>query len=75
MPAVDVHELHLTVGDAVLVGGLEHEGELVANVLGLEGHAVVVVGALEHLGDRREVYSERDVVVALVAAEPARTRL
>ena len=49
-----------------LTGRLEHEGEGVASVLGLEGDDVVVSGALEHLGDGREVEAEGDGAVAAV---------
>lgn len=52
------------VGNAILSLGLEHEGEGVALVLGLEGHDVVVAGALEDLGHVGRVEAEGDGAVA-----------
>ena len=52
------------VGNAILALGLEHEGEGVALVLGLEGHDVVVAGALEDLGHVGGVEAEGDGTVA-----------
>ena len=39
---VEVHQLHLVVGDLLLVGRLEHEGDGVGLVLGLDGDDVVI---------------------------------
>ena len=42
MLLVEVHQLHLIVGDLLLVGGLEHEGHVVSLVLGLDSDDVVI---------------------------------
>ena len=39
---VKVHQLHLVVGDLLLVGALEHEGDGVSLVLSLNSDDVVV---------------------------------
>ena len=39
---VEVHQLHLVVGDLLLVGALEHEGDGVSLVLSLNSDDVVV---------------------------------
>ena len=44
---VKVHQLHLVVGDLLLVGALEHEGDRVSLVLSLNSDDVVVGGAPE----------------------------
>ena len=51
------------VGNAILSLGLEHEGEGVSLVLGLEGHDVVVAGALEDLGHVGRVEAKGDGAV------------
>lgn len=60
-------------GSTMLTGRLEHEGEGVASILGLEGDDVVVAGALEDLGDRGKVEAERDGAVAAVVLESLAT--
>ena len=47
MLLVEVHQLHLVVGHFLLVGGLEHEGDGVRLVLGLDGDDVIIGGAPE----------------------------
>lgn len=42
MLLVEVHQLHLVVGDLLLVGALEHEGDGVSLVLSLNSDDVVV---------------------------------
>ena len=42
---VEVHQLHLIIGDLLLVGGLEHEVDGVSLVLGLNGDDVVIGSA------------------------------
>ncbi len=44
---VQIHQLHLVVGDLLLVGGLEHEGDVVGLVLGLHGDDVIISCASE----------------------------
>ena len=39
---VEVHQLHLVVGDLLLVGALEHEGYSVPLVLSLDGDDVII---------------------------------
>ena len=53
----------------MLTRALEHEGESVALVLGLEGDRIIVARALEHLLDRLEVEAERQGAVAAVVLE------
>lgn len=50
-------------------GALEHEGDGVAAIVGLEGDDVVVAGALEHLGHVVEVHSHGKIAVAAVVLE------
>ena len=42
MLLVQVHQLHLVVGHFLLVRGLEHEGDGVRLVLGLDGDDVII---------------------------------
>ena len=44
MLLVQVHQLHLVVGHFLLVRGLEHEGDGVRLILGLDGDDVVIRG-------------------------------
>ena len=39
---VEVHQLHLVVGDLLLVGRLEHEGDIIGLILGLDGDDVII---------------------------------
>ena len=51
---VQVHQLHLVVGDLLLVGALEHEGYSVPLVLSLDGDDVIIGGA-----PGKSIYSQR----------------
>ena len=42
MLLVEVHQLHLVVGDLLLVGRLEHEGDIIGLILGLDGDDVII---------------------------------
>ena len=42
MLLIKVHQLHLIVRDLLLVGRLEHEGDVVSLVLGFHGDDVIV---------------------------------
>jgi hypothetical protein len=53
-----------------LTGRLEHEGDGVGPVVGLDGDDVVVSGAAEHLGHVVEVHAHGEVAVAAVVLEP-----
>lgn len=66
---VDVHKLEVVLGDAVVVGGLEGEAELIRGIVGPEGEDVLVLGGAEDLGQRGEVHAESDVTVAAIRAE------
>ena len=48
---VKVHQLHLVVGDLLLVGALEHEGDGVSLVLSLDSDDVVV-GSTPRMQDK-----------------------
>ena len=48
---VEVHQLHLVVGDLLLVGALEHEGDGVSLVLSLDSDDVVV-GSTPRMQDK-----------------------
>lgn len=61
--AIDVHKLQVEVGDAGLLGVLEHEGDVVAVVVGLKGDGVVVASALKDLGHGGKVDAKGDVAV------------
>ena len=39
---VEVHQLHLVVGNLLLVGRLEHEGDIIGLILGLDGDDVII---------------------------------
>lgn len=69
---VNVHELEVVLGDAVVFGGLEHEVEHVGRVLGLERQDVLVLGGAQHLGQRGQVDAERNVAVASEGGEGLR---
>ena len=53
MLLVQVHQLHLVVGHLLLVGGLEHEGDGVGLILGLDGDDVVIRGTPEQRDVKR----------------------
>ena len=61
---VEVHELHLVVGDLLLVGRLEHEGDGVGLVLRLDRDDVVVGRAPQDLRHRTQVHPHRQLPVA-----------
>jgi hypothetical protein len=52
---VNVHELHLVLSHAVLLGRLEDEAEKVGVIGGLDGDDIVVLGTLEDLGERSKL--------------------
>lgn len=55
MLLVNVHELHLVFAHTVLLGRLKDEAKRVGVVGSLEGNDIVVLGALENLGERGEL--------------------
>ena len=61
---VNVHELEVILGDAVVFGRLEDEVEHVGRVLGLKRQDVLVLGGAQHLGQGGKVHAQRDVAVA-----------
>lgn len=69
MLLVNVHELEVVLADAVVVAALKDEVEHVGGVLGLEGQDVLVLGGAQHLGQRRQVDTQRNVAVAAVGRE------
>ena len=70
MLLVEVHQLHLVVGDLLLVGRLEHEGDGVGLVLRLDRDNVVGVGALQDLAHAAEVHAHGELAVATELVEP-----
>mgnify|MGYP003702187473 CR=1 FL=1 len=54
----------------LLTGRLEHEGDGVGAIVGLDGDDVVVARAAEHLGHVVEVHPHGEVAVAAVVLEP-----
>lgn len=61
---VNVHQLEVVLGDAVVFGALKDEVEHVGRVLGLERQDVLVLRGAEDLGQRSQVDAERNVAVA-----------
>ena len=55
--------------DWALTGRLEHEGDGVGTVVGLDSDDVVVAGAAEHLGHVVEVHAHGEVAVAAIVLE------
>ena len=45
MLLVEIHQFHLVVRHLLLVGGLEHEGDVVSLVLGLDGDDIIISSA------------------------------
>lgn len=60
---------------AALTWRLEHEGEGVGLVLGLECDDVLVAGALEDLAQVAQVQAQRDVAVAAEVVKALRSQL
>ena len=61
---VQVHQLHLVIGDLVLVRRLEHEGHSVGVVLRLDRDDVVVGRALQDLRHGAQVHAHSQLPVA-----------
>lgn len=69
MLLIDVHQLDIILGHAVALGALEREVDNVRRIFRLHGQDVLVLRALEHLGQRAEVDAEGDVAVAAEGRE------
>eukprot|EP00968_Pinguiococcus_pyrenoidosus_P002525 scaffold143_cov260-Pinguiococcus_pyrenoidosus.AAC.18 len=70
--AIDVHQLQLELGDAVLLRRLEHEGKRVALVGGAQRDHILLPGALEQLAHVGHVEPQRHVAVAAEEIEALR---
>lgn len=75
MLLIQVHKLHVKVGHAFPPLSLEDEGDNVRGVLRLHGDHIVVVTALEDLGEGGEVHAHGEVPIAPERLEPLRPQV
>jgi len=66
---VDVHKLKIVLGDSVIFRALEDEVQTVGRIFGLEGQDILVLRRAQHLGERGQVDTERNVAVAAEGRE------
>lgn len=69
MLLVNVHKLDIVLANAVRIGTLKDQVHHVGRVLGFESKDVILLSGTEHLCERDEVDSERDIAVAAVGGE------
>ena len=68
---VNVHELEVVFGDPLGFDVLELQVEHIGRVLGLEGEDIFVSCRPQHLCERGQVETERDVAVATIGRKAA----
>ena len=69
MLLVDVHELNVIFADSSCALGLEDQIDNIWRILRLDGEDVVASSSTQHLCERSEVDTERDVAVAAEGRE------
>ena len=64
MLLIDVHQFDIVLAEPVVFRAFEHEVHDIGGVLSLQCQDVIGLRASQHLGERAEIDTERDVPIA-----------